>query len=143
MRSGSGCAHAAAGELPGGAMSILVQTEPVRTRPFAQPCLIGGRERELLAEVLESCSWSACRAGAPGFDINALCEMPSADAAAFDDQEILYLGGRWVRRLEAMWAGRAGGRFAPGGDSPQNGPGPGAGARRPRRPGPPARLSRC
>src|ERR1051326_1461814 len=112
MRSGSGCAHAAAGELPGGAMSILVQTEPVRTRPFAQPCLMGGRELELLAEVLESCSWSACRAGAPGFDINALCEMPSADAAAFDDQEILYLGGRWVRRLEAMWAARAGVRFA-------------------------------
>src|ERR1051326_3234291 len=132
MRSGSGCAHAAAGELPGGAMSILVQTEPVRTRPFAQPCLIGGRERELLAEVLESCSWSACRAGAPGFDINALCEMPSADAAAFDDQEILYLGGRWVRRLEAVWGGRAGVRFAVACNSATSGLVMAAGARRPR-----------
>jgi dTDP-4-amino-4,6-dideoxygalactose transaminase len=86
--------------------------EPLRTRPFAQPCSIGGRERELLLEAFESCSWSAMRAGAQGFDVRALCEMPSADAAAFDDGEVLYLGGRWVRRLEAMFAARAGVRFA-------------------------------
>lgn len=86
--------------------------EPLRTRPFAQPCMLGGRERELLLDVLESCSWSAMRAGANGFDVRALCEMPSADAEAFDDREVLYLGGKWVRRLEAMWAARAGVRFA-------------------------------
>lgn len=92
--------------------AIDVRTGPVRTRPFAQPCSIGGRERELLLEALESCSWSAFRAGAQGFDVGALCEMPSADAAVFDDREVLFLGGRWVRRLEAMWAARAGVRFA-------------------------------
>lgn len=86
--------------------------EPLRTRPFAEPCMLGGRERELLLEVLESGSWSAMRAGAQGFDVRALCEMPSADAEAFDDREVLYLGGRWVRRLEALWAARAGVRFA-------------------------------
>lgn len=86
--------------------------EPLRTRPFAQPCSIGGRERELLLEALESCSWSAFRAGAQGFDVGALCEMPSADANAFDDRDVLFLGGRWVRRLEAMFAARAGVRFA-------------------------------
>ena len=86
--------------------------EPVRSRPFAEPCFIGGRERELLLEALESCSWSACRAGAQGIEVGALCEMPSADAAAFDDREVLFLGGRWVRRLEAMFAARAGVRFA-------------------------------
>jgi len=85
---------------------------PMRTRPFAPPCSIGGRERELLLEALESCSWSAFRAGAQGFDVGALCEMPSADAVAFDDRDVLFLGGRWVRRLEAMWAARAGVRFA-------------------------------
>jgi len=94
-------------------MTIAVPTrEAVRTRPFAPPCCIGGRERELLAEALESCSWSAFRAGAQGFDAGALCEMPSADAAVFDDREVLFLGGRWVRRLEAMFAARAGVRFA-------------------------------
>jgi dTDP-4-amino-4,6-dideoxygalactose transaminase len=86
--------------------------EPLRTRPYAQPCMLGGRERELLLEVLESCSWSAMRAGAQGFDVHALCEMPSADAAAFDDREVLFLGGRWVRRLEALVAARTGVRFA-------------------------------
>jgi len=86
--------------------------EPLRTRPFAEPCSIGGRERELLLEALESCSWSAFRAGAQGIEVGALCEMPSADAAAFDDREVLFLGGRWVRRLEAMFAARAGVRFA-------------------------------
>jgi dTDP-4-amino-4,6-dideoxygalactose transaminase len=93
-------------------MTTIVSSEAVRTRPFAPPCSIGGRERELLLEVLESCSWSACRAGAQGYDVGALCEMPSADAAAFDDHEVLFLGGRWVRRLEAMFAARAGVRFA-------------------------------
>ncbi|HKS24401.1 MAG TPA: DegT/DnrJ/EryC1/StrS family aminotransferase [Thermoanaerobaculia bacterium] len=93
-------------------MTTIFTTEAVRTRPFAPPCSIGGRERELLLEVLESCSWSACRAGAQGYDVGALCEMPSADAEAFDDGEVLFLGGRWVRRLEAMFAARAGVRFA-------------------------------
>ncbi len=94
-------------------MTIAVPaSEAVRTRPFAPPCSIGGRERELLLEALESCSWSAFRAGAQGFDIGALCEMPSADAAIFDDREVLFLGGRWVRRLEALFAARAGVRFA-------------------------------
>lgn len=93
-------------------MTTTFTTDAVRTRPFAPPCSIGGRERELLLEVLESCSWSACRAGAQGYDVGALCEMPSADAEAFDDHEVLFLGGRWVRWLEAMFAARAGVRFA-------------------------------
>jgi len=86
--------------------------EPVRRRPFAPNCFIGGRERELLSEVLESCAWSGFRAGGQGHDIRALTELPSADAAALGDGEALFLGGRWVRRLEAMFAARAGTRYA-------------------------------
>lgn len=86
--------------------------EPLRTRPFAPWCSIGGRERELLLEAFESCCWSAFRAGAQGYDVRALCEMPSADAVVFDDREVIFLGGRWVRRLEAMFAARAGVRYA-------------------------------
>src|SRR5439155_11845790 len=109
LRSDSPPAHAAPRGLSGRAMtSVQTETrlaihggEPVRRRPFAEPCFIGGRERELLLEALESCSWSACRAGAQGIEVGALCEMPSADAAAFDDREVLFLGARWLRRLEA------------------------------------------
>jgi dTDP-4-amino-4,6-dideoxygalactose transaminase len=87
--------------------------QPVRTRPFAGPCYIGGRERELLLEALEGLSWSAFRAGiGPEHDVRTLCELPSAEALSFADDEARFLGGLWVRRLEAMFAARAGVRYA-------------------------------
>ncbi len=86
--------------------------EPVRTTPFAPNVLIGGRERELLLDALDSPSWSGFRAGAQGHDIRALCEIPSAEAVRFGDGEALFLGGNWTRRLEAMFAARTGVRYA-------------------------------
>jgi perosamine synthetase len=86
--------------------------EPLRKRPFAPNCSIGGRERELLLEAFESCSWSGFRAGAQRHEIRRLLEMPTAEALAFADGEALFLGGSWVRRLEAMFAARAGVRYA-------------------------------
>jgi dTDP-4-amino-4,6-dideoxygalactose transaminase len=85
---------------------------PVRTKPFAPNCSIGGRERELLLDAFDSLSWSGFRAGAQGHDIRALCELPSADAVHFADGEALFLGGTWTRRLEAMFAERMGVRYA-------------------------------
>jgi perosamine synthetase len=85
---------------------------PLRTRPFAPNCSIGGRERELLLDAFDSLSWSGFRAGAQGHDIRALCELPSADALRFADGEALFLGGRWTRQLEAMFAARMGVRYA-------------------------------
>ena len=46
-------------------MTVAADT-PLRTRPFAPPCQIAGREAELLMEVLHSGCWSGFRAGAPG-----------------------------------------------------------------------------
>lgn len=86
--------------------------EPLRQRPFAPNCSIGGRERELLLDAFESQCWSGFRAGAQGHDIRELCEIPSADAVRFQDGQALFLGGRWTRRLEAMFAARAGVRYA-------------------------------
>jgi perosamine synthetase len=86
--------------------------EPVRKRPFAPNCSIGGRERELLLDAFESLTWSGFRAGPQGHDVRALCELPSADAVRFGNGEALYLGGIWTRRLEAMFAARAGVRYA-------------------------------
>ena len=87
---------------------MTVITGPVRTKPFAPNCSIGGRERELLLEAFESLSWSGFRAGAQSHDVRVLCELPSADAVNFANGEALFLGGEWTRRLEAMFAARMG-----------------------------------
>jgi dTDP-4-amino-4,6-dideoxygalactose transaminase len=86
--------------------------EPLRKRPFAANCSIGGRERELLLDAFDSQSWSGFRAGPQGHDIRALCEVISSEALQFRDGEANFLGGRWVRRLEALFAARAGVRYA-------------------------------
>jgi perosamine synthetase len=91
---------------------MTVMTGPVRTRPFAPNCAIGGRERELLLDAFESLSWSGFRAGAQSHDVRALCELPSADAVNFANGEALFLGGEWTRRLEAMFAARMGVPYA-------------------------------
>ncbi|MBV9496286.1 MAG: DegT/DnrJ/EryC1/StrS family aminotransferase [Acidobacteria bacterium] len=83
-----------------------------RNEPFAGACLLGGRERELLLEVLASQSWSAFRAGIGEHDVRTLCELPSAEAANFADREAPFLGGIFVRRLEALFAARLGVRYA-------------------------------
>lgn len=81
---------------------------PVRSRPFAPPCQIAGREAELLMEVLESGCWSGFRAGANGADIREAGTMPSAAALQLNPTELRFLGGPMVRRLEAMFADRCG-----------------------------------
>lgn len=86
--------------------------EPLRRRPFAPNCWVGGRERELLLEAFENGSWSGFRAGAQRHELRTLTAMPSAEAAELGDGEALFLGGRSVRRLEAMFAARAGVRYA-------------------------------
>lgn len=86
--------------------------EPLRRRPFAPTCQIGGRERELLLEAFESRSWCAFRAGIQHHDPRALCELPSAEALRLGEGEALFLGGKWVRELEALFAERAGVRYA-------------------------------
>lgn len=85
---------------------------PVRTRPFAPNCYIGGRERELLLDALESCHWSAFRAGTDGRDARELCAIASAEARELGPTEARYLGGRYVRMLEAMFAARTGCTYA-------------------------------
>jgi dTDP-4-amino-4,6-dideoxygalactose transaminase len=82
---------------------------PIRTRPFAPNCHIGGRERELLLDALESCNWSGFRAGA-GANVRDLCATPSSIAR--DLHDVRYLGGRYVRLLESMFAARTRTTFA-------------------------------
>jgi len=91
-------------------MTVLVDT-PIRTRPFADPCFIGGRERELLLDVLESCRWSGFRAGTHGRDAREICSMTSAEARKLAPAEIRFLGGPYVRTLEAEMAARTGSAY--------------------------------
>src|SRR5258708_13349273 len=81
---------------------------PVRTRPFASNCSIGGRERELLLDALESCSWSGFRAGTQVHDARTLCEVPSADALRLADGEARFLRGRYFPRPAAAFPAPSG-----------------------------------
>lgn len=85
---------------------------PVRTRPFAPPCFAGGRERELLLDALDSAQWSGFRAGIDGRDAREVCAIPSADARDLEPAAVRFLGGRYVRLLEALFAERTGRRYA-------------------------------
>ncbi|HUP60956.1 MAG TPA: DegT/DnrJ/EryC1/StrS family aminotransferase [Thermoanaerobaculia bacterium] len=85
---------------------------PVRTRPFASSCFAGGRERELLLDALESGHWSGFRAGTGGRDAREICTMTSAAASALGPADIRFLGGRYVRLLEARFAERTGCAYA-------------------------------
>jgi len=91
---------------------VTAVSTPVRTRPFAPNCYIGGRERELLLDAFESCQWSAFRAGTEGRDARELCAIPSSEARRLGPTEARYLGGRYVRMLEAMFAARTGCTYA-------------------------------
>lgn len=91
---------------------MTVTAEPVRTRPFAPHCYIGGRERELLLDAFESCVWSGFRAGIEGGDARDLCTRTSADVRALRHDEAPFLGGRYVRMLEALVAERIGSTYA-------------------------------
>ncbi len=88
-----------------------ILTAPVRTRPFAGPAYPSARERELLLDAYDSGEWSGFRAGIEG-DARELCTLPSAAVADLPRQGTQFLGGRYVRRLEAMFAARTGLAFA-------------------------------
>ncbi|MEK6372181.1 MAG: DegT/DnrJ/EryC1/StrS family aminotransferase [Acidobacteriota bacterium] len=83
---------------------------PIRTRPFAPPCQLAGRERELVLETLESGEWSGFRAPNEADDVRRSGAMTSAEAEGLARSR--FLGGRRVRALEARFAERAGTRFA-------------------------------
>lgn len=77
---------------------------PVRTKGFATSCYVSGNERELLLDCLDSNLWSSFKGAAEGWDIRQCCTMPSAEAATHGPTEIRFLGGQYVRKLEAQFA---------------------------------------
>jgi perosamine synthetase len=95
--------------------------QPVRRRPFAKTCFGGPEEKALLLECLESQQWSTFRAGSDGHDVREIGVLTSAAAAAYPSTELRWLGGRFVRRLEAQFAEYVGVEFAVSANSATSG----------------------
>ncbi|HAH21849.1 MAG TPA: DegT/DnrJ/EryC1/StrS family aminotransferase [Candidatus Omnitrophica bacterium] len=80
--------------------------QPVRKKPFASSCFMSGNEIELVLDCLKSNQWSAFKGAAEGWDIKKVCCMSSREAVKYGSQDIRFLGGRYVRKLEALFAKR-------------------------------------
>ncbi len=90
----------------------VVLTPPVRTRPFAAPTYPSPRERALLLDAYDSGEWSGFRAGIGEHDARELCTLPSSVVQELPSHESRFLGGRYVRTLEALFAARTGCMYA-------------------------------
>lgn len=84
---------------------------PTRTAPFASSVMMDGRERELIAEVLDHGEFSRFM-GSPTEDIEQLLAMPSAEAYDYKTQYFTFLGGRMVRHFERDFAHKMGTPYA-------------------------------
>ena len=78
--------------------------EPVRQKPFASSCYCSGNEKELILECLESNCWSSFKGATEGWDIKTVGKMGSIKANGYDPLAIRFLGGKFVRQLEADFA---------------------------------------
>lgn len=85
---------------------------PVRKKPFAPSCLMNGEEAGLILDCLKSGRWSTFKGAAEGWDINKACEMSSLRAARYGPLDIRFLGGKYVRKLEAFFARKFKVRYA-------------------------------
>ena len=86
--------------------------KPVRRKPFAPPCFAGEKEKKLLLECLKSNRWSSFRGSKGAWNIKKLCKITSEEAAKYGPLEMLFLGGKYVRKLEAIFAKQFNTRYA-------------------------------
>jgi len=95
--------------------------KPVRIRPFVSPCFASGNEKKLLLDCLESNRWSTFRGSTGGWDIKEMGKMSSARAAKYGPLEVPFLGGKYVRQLEAIFAKKIKTKFAVSANSATSG----------------------
>lgn len=88
------------------------QLLPRRTKPYHATCHLAGNEIELVTECLKSQNWSSFKGGTEGWDIHECATMTSAQALSYGATEIRFLGGRFVRALEAEVAAQTRTKFA-------------------------------
>jgi perosamine synthetase len=85
-----------------------MMNSPIRTKPFAPSAYTSGNEKELLLDCLESNNWSSFKGSTEGWDIKEVGVMPSVKAAECGPLENRFLGGKYVRELESIFAGDMG-----------------------------------
>lgn len=84
----------------------------IRERPFAGTCYISGNEVEMAVACLHSQQWSSFKGGTEGWNLKECAEMSSKRAATFGPTDIRFLGGKYVRQMEALVAESCGVDFA-------------------------------
>jgi perosamine synthetase len=94
------------------AIPLAGRNEPIRIKPFEPTCFISGNEIELVTECLTSRNWSSFKGGTEGWKLEDCIKMPSVRAATYGGTEIRFLGGKFVRQLEADVARASGVEFA-------------------------------
>src|SRR3989338_8252626 len=77
---------------------------PVRTKPFAPACFINSNERELLLQCFDSQKWSVFKGSSGGWDIKKVGKLTSKEANTYGSDEVVFLGGKYVRELEYLFA---------------------------------------
>ena len=77
---------------------------PQRMKPFAPSAYQSGNEKELLLECLESNNWSSFKGATEGWQIKQVGTMTSKEAEQYGPLDNRFLGGKFVRRLEAHFA---------------------------------------
>ena len=77
---------------------------PQRMKPFAPSAYQSGNEKELLLECLESNNWSSFKGATEGWQIKQVGTMTSKEAEQYGPLDNRFLGGKFVRRLEAQFA---------------------------------------
>jgi perosamine synthetase len=75
--------------------------QPIRDKAFEPTCYLSGNEIELVTRCLESKNWSSFKGGTEGWALDDCAYMPSEEAAKFEATAIRFLGGEYVRKLEA------------------------------------------
>jgi len=81
---------------------------PTRANPFHPSCFINSNEKEMLLQCLESQQWSSFLGASAGWDIKEVGKMSSRKAHEYGSLDIRYLGGKYVRQLEHLFAEKMG-----------------------------------
>lgn len=66
----------------------------------------------MILECLESNQWSSFKGDTEGWDIKEIGKMPSKEAVQYGPLEIRFLGGKYVRQLEALFAEKTNTKYA-------------------------------
>ena len=83
---------------------MSLKSKPIREKNFEASAFLSGNERELLIDCLESRNWSSFKGATEGWNIRDVLKMTSIKANEYGPLENRFLGGKYVRELEAIVA---------------------------------------